>query len=187
MIMLSLLKIMSKTYDNNWKMVPYIIGEFLGCPLVIDEDQIIKEAQEGTEENDYLENFDVATDTICLNMEEGPIDSAVTEPLAIHEPCHVHELQKAKQPQQTLISANIVASLIPTEALWTGNTFSTLCSIKNEDAALIVVQSPSHQKWKKDKAHVSPHKHKSLTKHIVAIGLSTPSANNVQHVDEWRV
>lgn len=34
-----------ENYINNMEMVPYVIGEFMGCKVVMDDDKIIKEAQ----------------------------------------------------------------------------------------------------------------------------------------------
>lgn len=50
-------------FINNMEMVPYVVGSFLGCDVVMDEDEIINEINSGVHEGDDLDCFDEATQT----------------------------------------------------------------------------------------------------------------------------
>lgn len=70
-------------YLLNREMVPYVVGKFLSCDVVMDEDQILEQAMAGNQFDNFddLEIFDNEAVTEEVNIEieaDVPLDSVGT-------------------------------------------------------------------------------------------------------------
>lgn len=131
-----------ENYVHNRELVPYTIGRLFDCPVVMDDDEILANAQQDhnhVHNDDNLDEYDV----IPLNMNRELI------PIDVPEELHAE-----------------------TNALPLANTFQSLTNIGEADEGVIEIYTLTKRKRNKVKTTQSPDNHPSagnLATHILYI------------------
>lgn len=82
---------LSHFLNPDMESTPYIVGEFAGCNVVLDDDQILEEARACLEQQDDLENFDA-----CNHGDDNAF--------AVLNDCENNDLEAFDQEEQILKS-----------------------------------------------------------------------------------
>lgn len=152
-------------------MVPYVIGKFLDCDVVMDDDQIVEQINQ-LDDADDLEAFDSTAVTWEVIL---PIETQLLEPQLPRQPQQTHQPQQPQQLQlATVFPEDTLAAT--QEPLSTSNAFEILEQCVNEDFS--VLSSPQNNKERKNKSLGTSSR--QLT-HPVVIGLRASKATNVIH------